>query len=48
MNDGTAMAIGRTLIAILENYQEEDGGVRIPLVLRPYMMGKEKIEKVRD
>jgi seryl-tRNA synthetase len=46
MNDATMIAIGRTLIAILENYQKEDGTVMIPEVLRPFMMGKEKIEKV--
>jgi len=46
MNDATAFAIGRTLIAILENYQNEDGTVTIPEVLRPFMGGKEKIEKV--
>jgi seryl-tRNA synthetase len=45
MNDATVFAIGRTLIAILENYQQADGTVSIPDVLRPYM-GKEKIEKV--
>lgn len=45
MNDATVFAIGRTLIAILENYQNEDGTVTIPEVLRPYMGGKEKIEK---
>ena len=45
MNDATVFAIGRTLIAILENYQEEDGSVTVPEVLRSYL-GKEKIEKV--
>jgi len=45
MNDATAFAIGRTLIAILENYQNADGSVTIPEVLRSYMGGKEKIEK---
>lgn len=45
MNDATAFAIGRTLIAILENYQNEDGSVTIPEILRPYMAGREKIEK---
>ena len=45
MNDATAIAIGRTLIAILENYQQADGSIVIPEVLRPYMGGKEKIEK---
>ena len=44
MNDGTAFAIGRTLVAILENYQQEDGSIEIPEALRPYM-GKDKIEQ---
>lgn len=44
MNDATAFAIGRTLIAILENYQNEDGSVTIPDVLRPYMGGQKTIE----
>jgi len=42
MNDATAFAIGRTIIAILENYQQEDGSVVIPRVLREYV-GKDKI-----
>ncbi|MGD9649804.1 MAG: serine--tRNA ligase, partial [Dongiaceae bacterium] len=41
--NGSALAVGRTLIAVLENYQEADGSVTIPLVLRPYMDGKQKI-----
>lgn len=41
--NGTAFAIGRTIIAILENYQQEDGGVLIPEVLRKYMNGMDKI-----
>jgi len=45
MNDATAVAMGRTLIAILENYQEADGSVVIPEVLRPYMGGKARISK---
>lgn len=45
MNDATVVAIGRTLIAIIENYQNEDGSITIPEVLRPYMGGKEKIVK---
>jgi seryl-tRNA synthetase len=44
MNDATAFAIGRTLIALLENHQNADGSVTIPKVLRPYMGGQEKIE----
>ncbi len=43
MNDATAFAMGRTIIAILENYQNEDGSVTIPKVLQKWM-GKEKIE----
>jgi seryl-tRNA synthetase len=43
--NGSGLAIGRTLIAILENYQEKDGSVVIPTVLRPYMDGKETITK---
>jgi seryl-tRNA synthetase len=37
--NGSALAIGRTLIAVLENYQRADGGVDIPRVLQPYMGG---------
>ena len=43
--NGSGLAVGRTLLAILENYQQEDGSVLIPEVLRPYMGGLEKIEK---
>jgi seryl-tRNA synthetase len=42
--NGSGLAVGRTLIAILENYQRPDGSVLIPEVLRPYMHGMEKIE----
>ena len=41
--NGSGLAVGRTLIAILENYQREDGRVSVPKVLRPYMGGKEII-----
>ncbi len=41
--NGSGLAVGRTLVAILENYQNEDGSVTIPEVLRPYMGGKEII-----
>lgn len=44
MNDATALS-QRPLIAILENYQNEDGSITIPEVLRPFMGGKEKIVK---
>ena len=41
--NGSALAVGRTLVAILENYQQEDGSIVIPEVLRPYMGGMEVI-----
>ena len=41
--NGSGLAVGRTLIAILENYQEKDGSVTIPEILRPYMNNLEKI-----
>ena len=41
--NGSGLAVGRTLIAILENYQQEDGGVLIPDALRPYMDDMERI-----
>lgn len=43
MNDATAIAIGRILVAIMENYQQEDGSIIIPEVLRPYMGNRQKI-----
>jgi seryl-tRNA synthetase len=43
--NGSGLAVGRTLIAILENYQQEDGSVVIPEALRPYMDGLEKIAR---
>ncbi len=44
MLNGTAFAIGRTLIAIIENYQNADGSIAIPKVLQPYMGGVKKIQ----
>lgn len=44
MNDATAVAIGRILIPIMENYQQEDGSILVPTVLQKYL-GKEKITK---
>ena len=41
--NGSGLAVGRTLLAILENFQEEDGSVIIPEKLRPYMGGRERI-----
>ena len=43
--NGSGIAVGRTLIAILENYQQEDGSVIIPEVLRKYMDGLDVIRK---
>lgn len=43
--NGSGLAIGRTVMAILENYQQEDGSVVIPKVLRPYMGGLEVIKR---
>jgi len=43
--NGSGLAVGRALVAVLENYQNEDGSVTVPEVLRPYMGGITKIEK---
>lgn len=43
--NGSGLAAGRTLVAVMENYQDQDGNVRIPNVLLPYMNGQETIEK---
>jgi len=41
--NGSGLAVGRTLVAIMENYQNEDGSITVPTVLRPYLGGREKI-----
>jgi seryl-tRNA synthetase len=43
--NGSGLAVGRTLIAVLENYQQADGSIRIPDALRPYMGGQERITR---
>jgi len=43
--NGSGLAVGRTLIAVLENYQEKDGSITVPAVLRPYMNGLERITR---
>jgi len=43
--NGSGLAVGRTLVAILENYQNADGSMTVPDALRPYMRGLERIEK---
>ena len=42
--NGSALAVGRTLVAIMENYQDDKGVIRVPSVLRPYMGDMDKIE----
>ena len=44
--NGSGLAVGRTLVAILENYQQEDGSIIVPKVLKPYMNNIEKICKI--
>ena len=46
--NGSGLAVGRTLVAILENYQQADGSVTIPEVLRPYMGGVSTLQPVTD
>ena len=43
--NGSGVAVGRALIAVLENYQEQDGSIRVPEALKPYMGGLAKIER---
>ena len=45
--NGSGLAVGRTLVAILENYQQADGTIIIPEALRSYMRGAERIERLR-
>ncbi len=45
--NGSGLALPRVMIAVLENYQQEDGSVEIPAVLRPYMGGEERIAAVQ-
>tara|TARA_Y100001970_G_scaffold87215_1_gene110042 strand:+ start:3814 stop:5079 length:1266 start_codon:yes stop_codon:yes gene_type:complete len=46
--NGSGLAVGRTLIAVMENYQQEDGSIIIPNVLRPYMNNMEKISPIKS
>ncbi len=45
--NGSGLAVGRTLVAILENYQQSDGSIVIPDVLRPYLYGVDRITKLK-
>jgi seryl-tRNA synthetase len=44
--NGSGLAVGRTLVAIMENYQDKDGNINIPKILKPYLKGLEVIKKV--
>jgi seryl-tRNA synthetase len=46
--NGSGVAVGRALVAVLENYQNADGSITVPAVLRPYMRGLERITKERS
>jgi len=41
--NGSGLAVGRTLVAVIENYQQEDGGIAVPAALRPYLGGAERL-----
>jgi seryl-tRNA synthetase len=43
--NGSGVAVGRALIAVMENYQQADGGIAVPEVLRPLMGGREMIAR---
>ena len=45
--NGSGVAAGRALIAVMENYQQEDGSIRVPDVLQPYMGGVETVTRLR-
>jgi seryl-tRNA synthetase len=45
--NGSGLAVGRTLVAVLENYQTADGSIRVPAALRPYLGGLELVQPVR-
>ena len=44
--NGSGLAVGRTLVAVLENYQQADGSVKVPEILRPYMGGLTSINAI--
>ncbi|HJW64508.1 MAG TPA: serine--tRNA ligase, partial [Actinomycetes bacterium] len=45
--NGTAVAVGRTIVALLENHQQPDGSVRVPAALQQYLGGAELIEPAK-
>jgi seryl-tRNA synthetase len=46
--NGSGLAVGRTLVAVLENYQDADGSVRIPAALKPYMGGVDVLRPAKS
>jgi seryl-tRNA synthetase len=44
--NGSGLAVGRTMVAVMENYQNEDGSITLPNILHAYMGGKDRIEKI--
>ena len=46
--NGSGLAVGRTMVAVLENYQQQDGSVVVPEVLRPYMNGLEVLKRIKE
>jgi seryl-tRNA synthetase len=44
--NGSGLAIGRTLVAVMENYQRADGSIEVPTALRPYTNGQEVISVI--
>jgi seryl-tRNA synthetase len=42
--NGSGLAVGRTLVAVIENYQQEDGAVAVPEALQPYLGGLNRLE----
>ena len=45
--NGSGLAIGRMIVAIMENYQQENGNIYVPDILQEYMGGKKEITKIR-
>ena len=46
--NGSGLAVGRTLVAVMENYQNQDGSINIPEALQPYMGGLARIKKTQE
>ena len=46
--NGSGLAVGRTLIAVMENYQNRDGSITIPEALRPYMKNMDEISPIKS